>query len=191
VGHRTAFAVEGVASENTTPATLRLMLQALLEERFALKLRRETVTAKVLGLVVTRPDRTLGPKVREWNDTCQAGKPTETDEPTVPRCPSGYRPGGIVLDGATMFSVAETLSLPQSRALLGNITVDQTGLTGRYTLELDYAFPRGPAAPGASQEFALPSLFTAIQEQWGLRVIPSQGPFKSVVIESAQLPAEN
>jgi uncharacterized protein (TIGR03435 family) len=189
--NRTAFAVEGVASENTTPPRLRLMLQTLLEERFMVKLRRETVTANVLGLVVHRPDRSLGPKVREWNGTCQTGTPTETDEPAVPRCPSGYRPGGLFLDGATMFSVAEMLSLPQSRPLLGNITVDQTGLKGRYTMELDYPFPRVPGATAASPEFALPSLSTAIQEQWGLRVIPSQGPFKSVVIERAQLPTEN
>jgi uncharacterized protein (TIGR03435 family) len=99
----------------------------------------------------------------------------------MPRCSVGYRPGGIALDGVTMFSVAEFLSLPLSRAQLGNITVDQTGLTGRYTMDLDYQFgdPTGP------------SLSTAVREQWGLRIVPSQGPFKAVIIERAQLPTEN
>ena len=49
-----------------------------------------------------------------------------------------------------MFSVAGVLSLPQSRALLGGLTLDHTGLKGRYALELDYQFaaprPAGPAA---------------------------------------------
>src|SRR5688572_13697840 len=66
----TAFAIEGVASKDATPRQLRLMLQALLEERFALKLRNETETNAVLTLVVDRSDGALGPKVRKWNGTC-------------------------------------------------------------------------------------------------------------------------
>ena len=48
------------------------MLQALLEERFALKLRYEEQTNDVLGLVADRRDGTLGPKVRKWDGTCPA-----------------------------------------------------------------------------------------------------------------------
>jgi len=52
-----------------------------------------------------------------------------------------------------MFSVAEVLSLPQSRALLGGLTLDHTGLKGRYALELDYQFaPPRPADPAALSE---------------------------------------
>jgi len=43
----------------------------------------------------------------------------------------------LILDGATMFSVAEILSLPPGRELLGGVTQDRTGLTDRYTLDLD------------------------------------------------------
>ena len=118
--NRTSFAVEGVATGNATPQQLRLMLQTLIEDRFALKLRRESRIGEGLALVVDRPDGTLGPKVKPWNGACQRGTPSppEAEEPAVPRCFSGYRPGGISLDGATMISVAEVLSLPQSRALL-------------------------------------------------------------------------
>jgi uncharacterized protein (TIGR03435 family) len=91
-----------------------------------------------------------------------------------------------------MFTVAEVLSLPPGRALLGTIVADQTGLSGRYTMELDYPFPpQRPAYPGAPADFGLPSLFTAVQEQWGLRVVRGQGPFRLVVVESAQLPTAN
>ena len=52
-----------------------------------------------------------------------------------------------------MATVAELLSLPPARALLGTMTHDRTGLTGRYTMELDFLFPAtgpGAAAPSPS-----------------------------------------
>ena len=206
--NRTAFAVEGVTPGRATPRQLRLMLQTLLEERFALKVRTEMTTGEMLTLVMGRSDGTLGPKVKTWSGTCpkvmpvlyfqaprrslQNGPPSEADDPAVAECPTGYRAGGISLDGATMFTVAEVLSLPPARALLGTIVADQTGLKGRYTMELDYPFPpQRPADPAAPADFGLPSLFTAVQEQWGLRLVPGKGPFRRVEVESAQLPSAN
>ena len=211
--NRTAFAVEAVASREATAQQLRLMLQTLLEERFALMFRNVTETpdtpmGDVLALVVDRSDGTLGPKIKKWDGTCppvtpvlyfqaprrplQNGQPSETDDPAVPYCPTGYRAGGIRADGATMFTVAELLSLPPARALLGTITQDRTGLTDRYTMELDYPFtPLGPPASAAPPEFAGPSLPTAVREQWGLRLMPSKGRLKLFIVESAQLPAGN
>jgi uncharacterized protein (TIGR03435 family) len=93
-----------------------------------------------------------------------------------------------------MFTVAEMLSLPPSRTLLGKIVNDQTGLTGRYTMELDFPFapqPQRPADPAAPPDFGAPSLFTAVREQWGLRLVPGRGPFRLVTVESAQLPTAN
>ena len=89
------------------------------------------------------------------------------------------------------FSLCRTMSayaLPQSRALLGGVTNDQTGLEGRYTMELDYPFSQRPADPTAAPDFAGPSLSTAIREQWGLRLVPGKGPFQVLVVESAQPP---
>ena len=188
----TAFAVEGVASANVTSRQRRLMLQTLLEERFALKLRTTVTNVDMSVLVVERRDGRLGPKVKEWNGTCRSGTPTQDDDPAMPRCLGGYRPGGITLDGATMFSVAEVLSLPQGRALLGGMVGDATGLKARFTMDLDYQFPPPRLAdPRATPEFAGPALSTAIREQWGLRIQPGQAPFRLVVIESAQLPTGN
>jgi beta-lactamase regulating signal transducer with metallopeptidase domain len=82
--------------------------------------------------------------------------------------------------------------LPPARALLGNIVSDQTGLTGRYTMELDYPFPpQRPVDSAAPAELGPPSLFTAVQEQRGLRFVPGKGPFRLVVVENAQLPTPN
>jgi uncharacterized protein (TIGR03435 family) len=180
--NRTAFAVEGVAPGPANGRQRRLMLQRLLEERFALKVRTEMRTVDMNVLVLERAGM-LGPRITPWNGTCQRGMPTEENDPAVPRCVSGYRPGGLTLDGATMFSVAEMLSLPQARGLLGGMTGDQTGLTGRYTLELDFTFaPVDPVGP---------SLSTAIREQWGFTLVPGPSPFRTVVIEAAQPPAGN
>jgi uncharacterized protein (TIGR03435 family) len=186
---RTEFAVEGAASGPATPLQLRQMLQALLEDRFALKLRHEDRIGDGLALVVDRADGALGPKVKPWNGSCQRGAPSDTDGPAVPRCPSGYRQGGISLDGVTMLSVSEVLSLPQSRMLLGGVTNDRTGLTGRYTMELDYPFPPQPAASSGTTSDPVGALSTAIREQWGLRLMPVKGPFPVLVIDSAQPPA--
>jgi len=78
--------------------------------------------------------------------------------------------------------VAQMLSLPPGRVLLGTITVDRTGLTGRYTLDLDYLFTGAEPPP----DFAGPSLPTAIKEQWGLRLVPGKGRLKLLVIDSAR-----
>ena len=205
--NRTVFAVEGLASGTATPREFRLMLQTLLEERFALKMRTEMSTVDMLTLVTGRSDGTLGPKVKTWSGTCPKVMPvlyfqaprrplqngrSEASDPAVAECPTGYRAGGISLDGVTMFTVAEVLSLPPGRALLGTIVADQTGLRGRYTMELDYPFPaQRPGDPPAPGDFGLPSFFTAVQEQWGLRLVRGKGPFRLVVVEHAQLPTPN
>jgi uncharacterized protein (TIGR03435 family) len=161
----------------------------------------------VLALTVSRSDGTLGPKVKKWTGPCPPvmpalyypaprrpvvnGPPLESVEPTMAYCPTGYRAGGITVDGGTMSIVADLLSLPPARALLGTITQDRTGLTGRYTMELDYPFnPQGVAAP-TSSDFSGPSLSTAVLEQWGLKLVPSKGRLKLLIVESAQPPTAN
>jgi uncharacterized protein (TIGR03435 family) len=189
----TGYTVEAVAPGTPTPLEFRLMLQVLLEERFALKLRIQNRTGEMNTIVVDRTDGRLGPNVRAWDGTCMSGKPTAEDDPARPRCPSGYLPGRLLIDGGTMFSVAEALSLPQGRPLVGDITSDRTGLTGRYTLELKYDFsPRRPLDPAVPPDpGGQPSLGTAVKEQWGLRFERGPGPFRLVTVESAQQPAAN
>ena len=206
--NNTTYSIEAATTAPSTPKQIRLMLQSLLEERFALKMHTEAPVGDVLSLVVDRPDGKLGPKIRKWDGTCPSTMPalmfpaprrplqrvddklvvgpaSDTDDPSVTYCPSGYRIGGLIIDGATMFTVAEMLSLPAARTLLGTITQDRTGLTGRYTLDLDYLFTGGLPDP------ASPSLVSAIREQWGLRLVSAKAPLKAIVIESAQRPTEN
>ena len=212
--NQTVYAIEGLAAAPATPRQMRLMLQSLLEERFALRLHDASDTDAALGdvltLVVDRSDGKLGPKVKPWDGTCPAvvppmvmqapqrplqrvgdqlvvGPASAADDPDLPYCPTGFRPGGMRIDGATMSTVAQMLSLPPGRVLLNTITVDRTGLTGRYTLDLDYLFT-GSAPP---PDFAGPSLSTAIKEQWGLRLVPGKARLKLLIVDSAQPPTPN
>ena len=212
--NQTVYAIEGLAAAPATPRQMRLMLQSLLEERFALRLHDASDTDAAIGdvltLVVDRADGALGPKVKPWDGTCPAVVPPmvmqapqrplqrvgdqlvvapagAADDPDLPYCPTGFRPGGMRIDGATMSTVAQMLSLPPGRVLLNTITVDRTGLTGRYTLDLDYLFT-GSAPP---PDFAGPSLSTAIKEQWGLRLVPGKARLKLLIVDSAQPPTPN
>src|SRR6185436_10499666 len=121
---QTFYAIEAKAAQPSTQKELRMMLRTLLAERFALKIRQEARTGApgsggIYVLVLDRPDGKLGPNIKEWDGTCGGRPPTGDDDPFVPRCLSGYRAGGFFLEGGTLFSAAELLSLPQSRALLG------------------------------------------------------------------------
>jgi uncharacterized protein (TIGR03435 family) len=191
--NRTVYAVEGLAHEPATQRQFQEMLRTLLEDRFALKIHTENRSGNVLALVLDRSDGKLGPKAQPWDGTCAGGRmPSPDDDPVYPRCLSGYGGPGLRLDGATMYSAADLLSLPMSRNLLGSVVQDRTGLTGRYKMELEYKFtaPR-PLDPALSPDNSQPSLSTAIREQWGLKLEPAQGPFKVFVVESVQPPAEN
>jgi uncharacterized protein (TIGR03435 family) len=189
--NQTPYAIEAKAAQPSTLHQSQAMLRTLLEDRFALKLHMETDTGNFYALVLDRKDGKLGPNVHPWDGNCLNGRPpSEDDDPVYPRCLSGYRPPGLFLDGATMFSAAELLSLPASRTLTGRVVQDRTGLTGRFRMELEYPFfaprPADPATPDSR-----PSLFTVIREQWGMKLEPAQGPFKVIVVDSAQRPAGN
>jgi len=120
-------------------------------------------------------------------DQLVVGPASAADDPDLPYCPTGFRPGGLRIDGATMSTAAQMLSLPPGRVLLNTITVDRTGLTGRYTLDLDYLFT-GSAPP---PDFAGPSLSTAVKEQWGLRLVPGKARLKLLIVDDAQPPTPN
>jgi uncharacterized protein (TIGR03435 family) len=186
---REGFDIQGLASQDSVERDFRLMVRTMLKERFALKVRSEDRTAPdILGLFLNRSDGKLGPNVRPWTGSCFNDRPpVNDDDPTIARCASGYFPPGMILQGVSMFNVAEMLSLPQSRSLLGTIVTDHTGLKGRYDLRLDYPFP----PPGNPLPVGSPSLYAAVQDQWGLKIERASGPFRLVTIESAEYPTEN
>jgi uncharacterized protein (TIGR03435 family) len=109
----------------------------------------------------------------------------------------GQRRGGfgrVQAGGNTMAQFANALSGTAQR-----VVIDKTGLTGYYDIELTYTptpdqLPQGPPPPGAEPppiDPNGPSLFTAIQEQLGLKLQDQRGPVEVVVIDTVEPPTEN
>jgi uncharacterized protein (TIGR03435 family) len=99
----------------------------------------------VYALVPDRADGKLGPNLKPWDGTCASGTAprAEGGDPTIPRCYSSqpvtaFRAPGLVLEGVTMVSVADMLSI--QRRLLGRLVQDHSGLTGLYNVELNFNF---------------------------------------------------
>lgn len=65
--------------------------------------------------------------------------------------------------------------------------IDKTGLTARFDLKLQWSKDESPN----SGEDVLPSVFTALQEQLGLKLEPGKGPVETLVVDRAEMPSEN
>jgi uncharacterized protein (TIGR03435 family) len=150
------------------------MLRAVLADRFQLKIHFEKQDFPVFNLVVAKS----GPKMPEW----KPGDPANEDNPAG----CLFRRSGAGLVEAENCP-AQALLL-QLRYITGHPVLDKTGLTGNYHLVLRWAPENTPAdSPLASR----PSIFTAVQEQLGLKLEPSTAPLDVLVIDSAQKPSEN
>lgn len=163
------------ADANATPAQMRVMLQSLLTERFKLALHRETKEATVYQLVVSKG----GPKLQE----------------------AGGDPGFIRFLGRGQIDgqrIPMTGLANYLQTLLGEVVVDKTALTASYNFKLAWTPDEGQAGrPGAGAglgnpaEESGPSIFTALQEQLGLKLEGTKGPVETVVIDHAEKPSEN
>jgi bla regulator protein blaR1 len=162
----------------------RLMQQSLLADRFKLKVHFETRELPIYALVVAKG----GPKVRA--SKMDPANPAETVNP-------GFTELGVgraAMSGATMGMLAEILERqpevgnpPGGR---GRIIVDNTNLSGRYDWTLHWT-PWQDLSSGESPESKGPSLFTALQEQLGLKLEPAKGNVEVVVVDHIDFPSEN
>ncbi len=162
------YIVTGKAEGAATPeiATIRQMLQSLLADRFEVKLHSETRESKVYLL---EPFKT-GFKLTQSK---------------APKTTMSMGPGHLTMGKATATQIASLLSSVLSRPVL-----DRTGATGEFDFALESPdIMAGRMAP--SEDNPGPSIFTAIQEQWGLKLEPSKGPIETLVIDHAAKPAEN
>jgi uncharacterized protein (TIGR03435 family) len=159
----------------------RMMLQALLADRFKLKVHSETRQRPTYELTFAKSDRTMGPKLH----------PSSVDCPG-PACFAKIGPGSIVIAGTT---------IPRFVGLLPRFTdrvvTDATGLAGSFDLELTWTPAPGewvaPPLPGGVTAAPVdgPSIFTAIQEQLGLKLQSQTGPVDMLVIDRVEKPDAN
>jgi uncharacterized protein (TIGR03435 family) len=170
------YDVDAKTEKAVSSDQMLLMLQALLADRFKLKLHWETKEMPVYALVLTKG----GPKFRE----------TETGGEGFPQGSRGSR-GQTILQNAPLSYFAWSLSLAVDRPV-----VDRTGLTGRYDFEYSYrrepgGLVRNPQEHEAAAAPDAPSIFDAIQEQLGLKLEPQKGPVEILVVDHVERPDAN
>ena len=159
------FDVTGKAAPGTPDDQLLLMLQALLKERFQMTLHTERREMTHYELVVGKN----GAKLKESTVSPEEGN------------------GAARLDGIS----SNRMQMNKLAMLLSRMTrlpvIDKTGLTGYYQFDLRYADER--LAP---ENQVGPSVFTAVQEQLGLKLESKKGPVEVLVVDRAErVPLEN
>jgi uncharacterized protein (TIGR03435 family) len=171
----------------------RLMLVALLEERCGLKYHHETRDLPMYELVVAKG----GVKMQASEPDPEGPDPGPGPGPSPGRHMMMMHRGHIESVGSGMSGLVRLLS-----GQLGRTVVDKTALTGDYDFKLDWtpddAPPQmaksGNPAPddnASSQDAAGPSLFTALEEQLGLKLESTKGPVDVIVIDQLEQPTAN
>jgi uncharacterized protein (TIGR03435 family) len=158
------------------------MLQSLLEDRFNLVVRRENKDLSVYVLKLANAGGPLGPNLKE---SALGACPVEVATPGTVPC------GGFALYEGRLTGNRDQLSAltkPLSR-IVGRPVVDKTGLTQYFDLTLEWALDLARA--GANTDSNLPSIFTALQEQLGLKLEAAKEPTETLVVERAGKPSEN
>lgn len=186
--------VSAKAATAVTPGEMRLLVQQLLADRFALKVHRETRELPIYNMVLARRDGRLGDQMKAAELDCEPYRTGERRAPETPvdpttgfpRCNISFRTGGGVttarFNGTTPARLAVFLS-----PYVGRWIADRTGLDGSYDVEVTYQEERY-LLPGATRRDA-PALLTAVQEQLGLRLDADRGPVEVLVIDWVERPA--
>jgi uncharacterized protein (TIGR03435 family) len=179
-----------------TPNPMAIRLQSLLEDRFQLKIHRETRELPIYELSIVKS----GLKMKPSEDQTPYQQPERGAPPPPPIQPGGSMPRFSMRMGrGSMEAVAIYVpTIVQAfSSQLGRTIVDKTGLKGLYDLKLQWT-PDGPAPVGPGGPEAAPpvdpngpSIFTAVQEQLGLKLDSAKGPVEVLVIDSVQKPTEN
>lgn len=179
-------------------------MRSLLAERFKLSVHRESREVPIYHLILARSDGRLGPELRPSSVDCRALVEARKAEGLKPEPPKpGERPqcgarvgfGEIAAGGQPLFELITILSATVQRNV-----VDRTGLSGIFDIYLkwtpDQLPPRPPGLPadqplrinGAEIDPNGPSIFTAVQEQLGLKLDAQRGPVEVLVIDRIERP---
>ena len=183
---------------------IRLMLRSLLEDRFALKARRESHTGVVNALLVAKPGA-VGPgltlhsasRVCLERESTGPQKPPEPGEPTPVYC-------GLELHttaGGVFHVSMVDVTLPEACTLFGGLAgvlggrgmepvVDNTGLVGRWDITLDFLPERDGPSPDQQPDSDIggPTFTAALEKQLGLRLKKSSGPVEELIIDHIAKP---
>jgi len=186
------------------PREMQLRLQALLEDRFQLQLHPENREMPVFSLVISKS----GQKVKRSTDQTPPDPRANTSEPAlrrndpnyVPDLPRGQfgmrnTPSGMVLTG-TAIPISTFANLLQAQ--VDRPVLDKSGLTGLFDLRLKFTPSPLSTNEGVTGQNAAssiepigPSLFSALENQLGLRLESAKGSIEVFVIDRVQKPSQN
>lgn len=189
---RARFDVNAVSEGEPSPPEMRRLVQRLLIDRFGLSTVMDVREMPVYALRPIRPGAARLTPARE--DSCRAGASASSDG-GVPPCRTHIArletTARLVMDGTGVPDLAKILE-----RFVGRPVLDETGLRGRYNVELQFAADQitwrapVPATPVGAAPDGL-SLVTALDEQLGLRLVPRRGSVTMVRITAAHLPTDN
>jgi uncharacterized protein (TIGR03435 family) len=195
--HSEMYRIDAKADGRSTKEMMQgPMLQALLEDRFKLKIHREIREGPVYAL--TAVNETF--KLKPFNEGSCIQTPLTIPVPVPPpgqrycKALISFLPS-ISAEGSTLIEFSKLLSLVLDRPV-----IDRTGITDRFDIHLEFArddstpglrgpVPDTPAA--AASDPSKPTIFTAIREQLGLKLTPARGPIEFLVIDHIERPSEN
>jgi uncharacterized protein (TIGR03435 family) len=172
---------------------MMLATRTLLADRFKLKIHKETRELDIYALTMARPGGKPGPKLIPARGGCSpeelaARRGAGPGGPPPVVCGIQQGPGRIRFGNYPLSLFASGIS-----ARVGRAVVDRTGLPGNWEFEIEFAaeIPPGQLPPGAAPppvDPDAPNLFTAIQEQLGLKLEATKGPVEVWVIDSVDRP---
>ena len=171
------FVITAVTPGDVPPTRLEQMqmLRALIIERFALRFRRQDREMEIYELTVSKG----GPKLKS---------PAKPDDP--PQIIGVVYPDRIEVPARSV-TMDDFVAMLQ-RATLDRPTVNRTGLTEKYDFDLKFAQDEtqyGGGVPKATDDSQSPPLFTAVQEQLGLKLTATRGTASTLVIDSVGKPS--
>jgi uncharacterized protein (TIGR03435 family) len=170
------------------------MLADLLRERFRLQFHMDSKIRPIYALRIGNSGPKLKPTERRADDATAptVGAPDAEGCPTVSSSYKGMVSlplPGVMCWTARDVAVADLVRNLESRA--GRPVVDETGLTGRYDFKIRYQFLGRGGDVGAAADSA-PTVFTAVEEQLGLKLEPATRSFPALIIDSIERePTEN
>jgi uncharacterized protein (TIGR03435 family) len=184
--------------QKLTPAQrterIKLIFQAMLADRFNLKISHETKELPIYALVLGKN----GPKLSATK------LPPLGSERAASAAQQANRGSDVTGNGSDFTAVANGVTLAQLAAILarepevgGCVVQDQTGLSQEYDFTLRWTRENLSAPRGTETDAVVPadssgpSLFSALQQQLGLRLEPKKGPVDTIVIEHVERPSGN
>jgi uncharacterized protein (TIGR03435 family) len=191
----------GEVSRETLVAQAPVLMRALLTDRFRLRAHIERRPFPVFALTVARQDQRLGPQLHRTDVECDAQRRNAVPPPGIPPPPSPTkRPscgrtqwdGGMIAGAITMEELANALT----RAVGSEqIVVNRTNMEGRFDVDLTWSSEPRRASESNSLPSAIPAgdttVFTAVQEQLGLKLVLRPEPIDAVVVDYIERPSAN